>query len=154
MTVNLSPAIAKTVSGMSELNPLMQRLIIGATALPMMTAIDYYNPFVDKNTRKTSAIRTAIKVIICTGSGLLTRYLGGKLGAKMVANGTIPVPPGLDPAQFVKRVSDVFMVLGGIASVFVIDLPFINKILNMVMKKVSPKPDGATAVKGKVNHYA
>jgi hypothetical protein len=157
MTVNLPTGIAKSISRMSELSPLKQRLIIGVTALPMMTAIDYYNPFVDKDTRKTSAIRTAIKTIICTASGLLTRYLGGKIGAKMVSSGAIAVPAGLNAAQFTKRVADVFMVMGGIISVFAIDLPFINKSLNFVMDKVGNKKGGPQPLKPEksgVNHYA
>jgi hypothetical protein len=126
--------IAKTISGMSTLNPLNQRLIIGVTALPLMTGIDFLNPYVDKETRKTSAIRTAIKTVICTCSGMLARYLGGKVGTRLVKNGTIVVPKGVPAAAFGKRVGDVFMVLAGIASVFVIDIPFINRILNAVMK--------------------
>lgn len=156
MPVILPGGVAKAISSMSNLNPLNQRLIIGVTALPLMTGIDYLNPYVDKQTRKTSAVRTAIKVIICTASGLLTRYLGGKIGAKLVSNGTIPVPAGLSAQAFTKRVGDVFMVLGGIASVFAIDIPFINKILNTVMKKVSKAPAGSSS-KGSnagINHFA
>lgn len=157
MPLILPGGIAKTISNMSNLNPLNQRLIIGVTALPLMTGIDYLNPYVDKETRKTSAIRTTIKTIICTCSGLLARFLGGKIGTKLVENGSISVPNGLPAKVFGKRVGDVFMVMAGIASVFAIDVPFINRILNSVMKKVS-KPGAnnshGNTSKPRMNHFA
>lgn len=153
MVINLGPKASQTIAKMGDLTPTMQRLIIGATALPMMTTIDAFNPYVDKQTRKTSAIRTAIKTVICTASGLLTRVIASKVGEKLVKNGKLAIPAGVDKAAYIGSVSKVFAVLGGIASVFIIDLPFINQILNAVMKKVKPATPAPTEQKGQVNHY-
>ena len=53
-----------------------QRILIGATGLAIQPIIDLNNKNVDKETRKTSAWRTAAKIIVGTLVGVAVRYWG------------------------------------------------------------------------------
>ena len=53
-----------------------QRILIGATGLAIQPFIDLNNKNVDKETRKTSAWRTAAKIIAGTIVGVAVRYWG------------------------------------------------------------------------------
>lgn len=113
----------------------MQRLAIGATGLISHTTIDAFNPYVDADTRKYAAVRSAVKMVICTLSGVLTREVGQKLGEWAVKNGKVAVPEGINKVVFANSVGKSFAIIGAVASIFLIDVPFINQILNFVMDK-------------------
>lgn len=59
------------------------RLILGASALLSQPFIDLFNRRVDEDTRKTSAARTAAKIIAGTTSGFFVRYYTIKIIEKM-----------------------------------------------------------------------
>ena len=139
MVVRLGPAATKQILNMANMSPTTQRLIIGATGLISHTTIDALNPLVDPETRKYAAVRSAVKMFICTVSGVLTREVGQKLGEYVVKHGKVKVPEGLSKAAFASSVGKVFAIVGAVASIFLIDVPFINKLLNFVMDKFVKK---------------
>lgn len=59
------------------------RLILGVSALLSQPYIDLFNRRVDEDTRKTSASRTAAKIIAGTTSGFFVRYYTIKIIEKM-----------------------------------------------------------------------
>lgn len=52
---------------------LKQRASLGVAALAFQPAIDYFNPMTDEKTRKFSVLKTIVKVVVGTISGLLVR---------------------------------------------------------------------------------
>lgn len=139
MVVTINPAATQQIIKMANMSPTAQRLIIGATGLISHTTIDALNPYVDKETRKYAAVRSAVKMFICTVSGVLTRMVGQKLGEYVVKTGKVQIPAGLEKAAFASSVGKVFAIVGAVASIFLIDVPFINKLLNLVMNKFVKK---------------
>lgn len=154
MVVRLSPSSTQQILKMANMSPTTQRLIIGATGLVSHTTIDALNPLVDKETRKYAAVRSAVKMFICTASGVFTREVGQRLGEWAVRAGKVQVPKGVSRIAFANSVGKVFAIGGAIASIFLIDVPFINKLMNFVMSKLfKAKPDEKQAgnQKEKVN---
>lgn len=154
MVVRLSPGSTQQILKMANMSPTAQRLIIGATGLISHTTIDALNPLVDKETRKFAAVRSAVKMVICTASGVLTRQVGQRLGEWAVKAGKVKVPEGISKIAFANSVGKVFAICGAIASIFLIDVPFINKLMNIVMNKLFKTEPGAKQQenqKGKVN---
>ena len=64
-------------------HPAINRGIMGATAIVLQPPIDYFNPSVDKETRKISVCRTFAKIIAGTSVGMLVRGLSYKLIEKL-----------------------------------------------------------------------
>lgn len=149
MVIKIGPGTTQQLIRLADISPTAQRLVIGATGLLSQTTIDALNPYVDAKTRKYSAVRTAVKMVICTASGLLTRVVGQKLGEFMVNTGKIAVPQGVPKAVFSSSIGKVFAILGATASIFLIDVPFINKILNVVMNKFFKNKDSGDVVTNK-----
>lgn len=154
----------------------MQRLSIGATGLVLQTSIDATNPNVDESTRKYSAIRTAVKMVVTTLGGIFFRFLGQKtIGEPLVQKGILEVPKELiakmakltpevrirefcdfkniplikapkevsaemlAKVKFAGAVGWVCAVGAAIVSVFIWDMPFVNKVMNMVLDRVYGK---------------
>ncbi|MGD9580200.1 MAG: hypothetical protein AB7V50_02405, partial [Vampirovibrionia bacterium] len=136
MVVTLTPRATEQVLKLANMTPGTQRLIIGGTGLISHTTIDALNPFVDSETRKYSAVRSAIRMIVCTTSGFFARDIGQKLGKHLVETGKIAVANGYSKAQFALAAGNYLAVTGAILSILLIDVPFINKILNYTMSKI------------------
>lgn len=136
MVLTLSPKMTQTAIKLAELSPAKQRLIIGATGLVGQTTIDALNPWVDEDTRKYAAVRTALRMIICTTSGVLSREVGQRIGEWLVKTGKVQIPKGISRAAFTPHVGSCLAIIGAVASIFLIDVPFINRALNFVMEKV------------------
>ena len=139
MVVTLTPKATQQVLKLANLTPGTQRLIIGGTGLISHTTIDALNPFVDSETRKYSAVRSAVRMVVCTTSGYIARELGQKLGKYLVDTGKIAVAKGYSKAQFALSAGNHLAVAGAVLSIFLIDVPFINKILNYTMDKIFKK---------------
>lgn len=58
-----------------NLSTPMNRFIIGAVAISSQPWIDLYNKDTDEETRKTSCLRTAAKIIVGTTTGIIARVL-------------------------------------------------------------------------------
>lgn len=141
MSIQISPKVAKALMPLAEMKTWQQRLTIGAIAVFSHPLIDYYSPFIkDEETKKYAAIRSAIKVTIQATTGVLGRLLGQKLGEVLVNSGKIAVPAGLDKNMFPKAVGNILSIYCAFASIPLIEMPFINKLLTFVMDKyVKPK---------------
>jgi hypothetical protein len=153
MVIQLGAGATKQIMSMANMTPTTQRLIIGATGLVSHTTIDALNPYVDSETRKYAAVRSAVKMIICTASGVFTRMVGQKLGEWAVKTGKVTVPEGISKGVFANSVGKSFAIFGAVASIFLIDVPFINKALNVVMNKFfkKDKTEGNQPQQKKVN---
>lgn len=151
MVVTLTPRATQQVLKLANMTPGTQRLIIGGTGLLSHTTIDALNPFVDSETRKYSAVRSAIRMIVCTTSGYLTRELGQKLGKFLVDTGKIKVAKGYSKAQFALSAGNHLAIVGALLSIFLIDVPFINKILNYAMDKIFDKDKKSEPIDTSIN---
>lgn len=174
--VYLSPQMTSNLAKLASTSPTLQRLTIGATGLVMQTTIDATNPNVDESTRKYSAIRTAVKMVVTTVGGITFREIGQKLiGEQLVNKGILEVPKELvtryaklpaaerlreycdflnkditkvkkaispeilAKAKFAGAVGWVCAVGVAILSVFIFDMPFVNKAMNFVLDKIFDK---------------
>lgn len=68
-------------------SPHWNRLALGCAAICSQPMWDYFNPKVDNDTAKASAIRTGSKIVVCTSVGFTIRGLAHKI-VKKLANGT------------------------------------------------------------------
>lgn len=143
MITRLGPAATRQIIQLANLSPSKQRLVIGATAIVTHTSIDAFNPLVDEDTRKYSAARSAIKALVTMTSGVITREIGQKIGEYAVNAGKITPPPGIEKAAFASSLGRVFAITGAVISIFLIDVPFINRFLNLTMNKMFNKEPGA-----------
>lgn len=152
-----SLGVTKLIISAGVMSTVLQKTILGGTGLALRTPIDYFNKSVDMETRKYSAIRTAIDMTIGTISGIAARYIGEKCAGKMVKylGETIPEAIRNNPAElaeFTKRAGNVSAIIAAVASIFLIDVPFINKFLNVVSEKYLKKPDNTSKEK-QVNYH-
>lgn len=63
-------------------SPHWNRLALGVAAITTQPLMDYHNPKVDKDTARTSALRTLAKIIVCTSVGFVVRGSCYKLTEK------------------------------------------------------------------------
>lgn len=142
----MKSAFLKTITGkdlyaMAELSTAEQRGINGAFSLLIQPAVDIMvNRHINKADDETvaySGTKTVIKLAISTMSGVATRLLAQKYGAKLVP-GIIPVPKGVEEAIFRKGVSSAVSFIAVLASSIFLDIPVINTSLNFIMSKLFP----------------
>jgi len=76
----------KVFSSVENMDSVKQRLALGAAALAFQPAIDYFNPMVDEKTRKFSVLKTVVKAVVGTASGLAIRGAIIKYTAKKMEN--------------------------------------------------------------------
>lgn len=67
-----NPAVLNKV-GQALASPHWNRLALGVAAITTQPALDLFNPKVDKETAKTSSLRTIAKIIVCTSVGFIVR---------------------------------------------------------------------------------
>jgi hypothetical protein len=173
--VMLTPGQTNIMTKFAKMTPTYQRLSIGATGLFMQTYIDYHNKNVDEETRKYSAVRTAVKMIVTTAGGVTFREIGQRFGQWLVNTGKMPLsetilkeceilakksptalkreyadivgksvdkltktPTAKDLATkiFANKVGMCTAVIVAAISVFIWDMPFVNKIMNFTLKKL------------------
>lgn len=180
-----------------ELTPTRHRAMDGLVGLGFQPAIDGTNPDIDEDTRKTSFIKTPVKLAIELIDGLTARILGQELGERLAINGKIQpfsdnlkktvakslaeiVPnerlsttpnfikdciaeakriiPGVkvkdsfvenvkqkvskvspETKKFITQSGAVVSTITTLASIFLLDVPFVNKALEMILSKMFPK---------------
>lgn len=80
-------------------SPHWNRLAIGLAAITTQPFLDYFNPRVDKDTAKASALRTISKIIVCTSVGFAVRGSCYKLTNKFMhasaKEGSIALTPAV-----------------------------------------------------------
>lgn len=150
-----NPRLSRVICQQAQMPSSVQRLYIGATGLLLRPTIDYYNWNVDPTTRKYSALKTAVKVVITVFNGILTRILAEKAGEWMARHGWIKpisteLAKDLEKASvrnaFAKSVALVISFLATVLTTFTLDIPLINSGLNFALEKSFPnkpnvKPD-------------
>lgn len=135
----------KTTGGMEG---WQQRAVLGGAAIMTQPFIDLNNQSVDKETRKYSAVKTAVKIVIGTSMGVATRYLFGTALVKCskfigpTASSFIKIPADVNVKDFEKGVSTFVGCIGTVISTFLIDKPLTNPAINASLKffNVSEKP--------------
>lgn len=139
MTVAVGPRLTRQFLKTGSMSSSVHRLWIGTTGLLLRPTIDYYNGDVDKETRKYSATKTAVKVAITVFNGVLTRIAAERLGMVLVKKGVIkPLKAGLDSQEFAKGVATVTSFLATVFTTFTLDIPLINAGLNFALDKLFP----------------
>lgn len=68
--------------GTTLASPHWNRVAIGVAAIASQPWMDYFNPKVDRDTAKASALRTTAKILVCTSVGFSVRGLSYKLVEK------------------------------------------------------------------------
>ena len=70
--------------GQALASPHWNRLALGVAAIATQPAFDLFNPKVDRETAKTSSLRTTAKIIVCTSVGFIVRGTCFKLADKFI----------------------------------------------------------------------
>lgn len=134
---------ARYISKLGQLQSWQQRGILGATAIATQPFIDFKNKDIDEETRKYSAIKTIIKIIVGTGVGVLTRLIGTWGGRKLVNKNIIKpltekyLQDSISKDEFAAAVGNVIAVLATVVTAITVDIPVTNKSLNYILSKFS-----------------
>jgi hypothetical protein len=140
MSFTVGSKLGSQITNAGMLSSSAHRLIIGGTGLCLRPTIDYYNGDVDKETRKYSAVKTAVKVAITVFNGVLTRVLAEKYGMMLVRKGIVKARHfSIDPQAFALGVATVVSFLATVATTFTLDIPLINYGLNFALSKIFPE---------------
>lgn len=156
-------AVDQFIKNTGGMDGWQQRGVLGAAAILTQPFIDLNNKNVDPETRKYSAVKTAVKICIGTGMGVLTRYLFGTALVKnpqfitqntekltqLVNQGKIKqeviskiktikpfieIPEGKNIDEFQKGVSLFVGCIGTVISTIFVDKPLTNPIMNTALK--------------------
>ncbi|OGI26794.1 MAG: hypothetical protein A2287_01095 [Candidatus Melainabacteria bacterium RIFOXYA12_FULL_32_12] len=142
MAILVGQKIIDGIKGI-QTSAVKEKLCIAIPALIAFPTIDYFNKSVDEDTRKYSAAKSGIKVLIGALDGLFARYVGQMLGEKLVKSEFIkPISDEFKNPEkmkaFSKSVGKTSAFLVTLVSILVMDIPFIDKALNVAMKKLFP----------------
>lgn len=89
--------------GQALASPHWNRLALGVAAITTQPAIDYFNPKVDRETAKTSSLRTLAKIIVCTSVGFLVRGACYKLADKYIHGSKLEGSTLLTPKEILNE---------------------------------------------------
>jgi hypothetical protein len=118
-----------------------QRLFLGITAILSQPFIDYFNPLVDKDTRKHSTIRTVVKIIVGTAVGVAVRKLCIVASKPLLEKGIIkPLTKGVlenneKLQQYANQLGTFMGVIVSLFTNFAIDMPFTKMGYDWLRKK-------------------
>ncbi len=76
----------QAISSFSNLSSWQYRLLSGSAAVAIQYKIESSNKNVDESTRKTSTVRTVLRLGLGTISGIITRFVAEKLGVRFINN--------------------------------------------------------------------
>ncbi len=139
MKIQLGEKATDVISKISRINGWQNRAVYGVSALLSQPFFDYYNPSVDKDTRKFSLNKTLIKIIVGTSVGLVSRVPFQKLGEHLFEKGYFGkkvLSENLDTARFKSCVGNVFSIIGAIAAMFSVDIVISNYLMSYFNKKI------------------
>ena len=140
--IEVNPAMTNIVSSVGYMNAAQLRLFLGVTALSTKPPIDYFvNKDLDSDTRKYSVGKVIAKTIIGTATGVAARHYGFKAGMKLVEKQVVKVPftDKVRAKNFVDGVANTLAFVTTIFSALFVDVPLMNKSMDMVAKTLSPK---------------
>lgn len=145
--ISIGPKTAKVLDKVGALKSPGQRLAFGIAALTLHPIMDKLNPWVDDETKNTSAIRSAAKAVASTTTGVMIREIcivgtNALLGNKKLASYL--------PEFMTKDKNHTSAVVGTLAGLgimiftnFLIDVPLTDKLThiftNFANKKGSKK---------------
>lgn len=137
--LNIGPTAAKVLDKVGSMQSPSQRLIFGVSALALQPAIDLMNPWVDKDTRETSAVRSVAKAIVSTATGVVIRE-ACILGTNAILNGKklasrLPEFITKDKAHSAGVIGTLMGLGIMVFTNFLLDAPYTNKMTNFLMKK-------------------
>lgn len=141
--LNIGPKASKALDKLGSLQSPGQRLAFGIAALTLHPVMDKMNPWIDDETKETSAIRSAAKAIACTLTGVIIReacILG--TDALLSNEGIVKKLP-----QFMTKdkghtgaVIGTLMGLGIMMFTnFLIDVPLTDKLTHMFTERAKKK---------------
>ena len=136
-------------------SPHWNRLALGVAAMSCQPAIDCFNPRVDKDTAKISAIRTISKIGVCTTVGFIVRGSCYKLVDKF-ANGSLEEGSVFLTPKEILKIEDKYVrdnkvklhknalsfftaLLVMLATNFLIDAPLTTLATNKILKHYQTK---------------
>lgn len=139
INLNVGAKATDLITRCGTMSSATQRLAIGLTGLALRPTIDYYNGQVDQETRKYSAIKTAVKVAITVFNGVLTRFAAEKIGIAIAKRRIIePLSKTMKPEAFQQGMATAISFLATVLTTFTLDIPLINYGLNFVLDKLLP----------------
>lgn len=140
----VGPKAAKALDKIGAMQSPSQRLIFGASALALHPVLDKLNPWVDEETRDTSARRSAAKAIACTVTGVTIRELCILSTNALLNNENLTSKL---PKYMLKDKNHTAGVIGTLMGLgimmftnFIIDVPLTNKLTNLFTKNSNKKP--------------
>ena len=143
MKIQLGEKTTKAIGKVSRINGWQNRAVYGVSALLSQPFFDYYNPCVDKDTRKFSLNKTLIKIVVGTSIGLATRYPFQKLGENLFEKGYFNskklLSQNLDRARLKNCVGNVFSIIGAVLAMFSVDIVISNYLMSYFNKKIKEK---------------
>ncbi|MEI7473386.1 MAG: hypothetical protein WCK67_01290 [bacterium] len=110
----LKPIKMQTLENFANLDNYVTRLGIGAGAIAIEPAVDYYsNRKLSKEDRKYSVVKTCSKIIIGTLTGVAARYIGQKQGRQCFINAIKKLKPAVEelkgsPELAIKKIQETF----------------------------------------------
>lgn len=151
----MGPKTRKAFDTLGNIKSPGQRLIFGVSALAIHPVLDKMNPWVDEDTKETSAIRSAAKAIASTLTGVIIRE-GCIIGTNAILNNktlTSKLPKYmLKDKNHTSAVIGTLMGLGVmIFTNFIIDVPLTDKFTSIFTKMRTGKKGQKTDTKENKN---
>lgn len=144
--LTIGPTAQKVFDHIGNMKSPQQRLAFGVAALAIQPVIDRFNPFVDTDTRKKSAVRSAAKAIACSATGVVIRE-ACILGTNALLNNK-QLATKL-PEYMTKDKNHASAVIGTLMGLgimvftnFLIDVPLTDKLTEVFAKMTGVKLDG------------
>ena len=141
--LTIGPKVQKTLDKVGALQSPGQRLAFGVAALALHPVMDKMNPWVDDETKKTSAIRSAAKAIACTLTGVIIRE-GCIIGTNALLNNEKLIKKL--PEYMTKDKGHTSAVIGTLMGLgvmmftnFIIDVPLTDKLTSIFTKHAKKK---------------
>ncbi len=121
------------------LKPYQQRAVVAAIELSSQPAMDWYsNRKETDETRKCSLAKTLAKIVAGASVGICTRWGTAKIWDQLAKNGKLPKELLMDKklADGVKHTTSIAVT---VISMFSVDLPLTNYLINNILKKIFPE---------------
>ncbi len=141
--LTIGPNASKVLDKIGALKSPGQRLAFGVAALALHPVMDKLNPWVDEETKNTSAIRSAAKAIASTTTGVIIRE-ACIVGTNALLNGKTFASKL--PEFITKDKSHSSAVVGTLAGLgimiftnFLIDVPLTDKLTHLFTKVFGKK---------------
>ncbi len=141
--LNIGPKASKALDKIGALKSPGQRLAFGVAALTLHPVMDRLNPWIDDETKETSAIRSAAKAIACTLTGVIIRE-GCIIGTNAILNNENIVKKL--PKYMTKDKGHTSAVIGTLMGLgimmftnFLIDVPLTDKLTHIFTEHAKKK---------------